>query len=115
ASIQYQASRIPLYHFRKDELASTIAVVAVFHGQRKPPDLYFHPLIVELFHHLLYGIAGKCIWPRKPIAVVVVPAIIERGPVNPKIFHLRDRLKHLLWGDVRLVTPAAPADRIVFL
>src|SRR5208283_947209 len=82
----------------------------VFDAEREPPELHEHPLFVKVLDHALDGIAGKRVLARLPVAVVIEPAVVERGPFDSHFFELGNCSQHLRRRHVSLVTPSAPTD-----
>ena len=75
-----------LHDFRHDVLVRLPFALAVFHAERKPPELHQHSLFVEVVGHLLDGITGKRFGARIPVAVSVEPAIVQRCPLDAQLF-----------------------------
>ena len=74
-----------LHNIGENKFAATIAVVAIFDADGKPPELDFDALLVKVVDHLAHGIGGESVGARKPISIVVVPAIVEGSPVNAEV------------------------------
>src|SRR5205814_282027 len=103
-----------VFHYLGDgEFTSRLTIVTIFYAEGKPPDLRFDSLIVKLLDHLLYSIAGKCIGAWLPIAIVVVPAIVESRPMDSQLLQLGNNIKHLFHGDIVFVSPTAPTHGVV--
>ena len=94
--------------------AAAVTKLAVFDRERQPPELNLDALRVEVVHHFLDGVARKGLFCWLPVAVVIEPTVIQRGPVNAQFLQLRDGVQHLLGRNPELVAPATPAHRIVF-
>src|SRR6516162_781707 len=99
-------------HLGHDKFASAIAVMPIFDPEGQPPELHLNSLLVESLDHVLDGGSGKRRLARLPVAVVVKPAVVEGGPVNSKLFELRNRAEHLFWRNGKFVAPAAPAHGV---
>src|ERR1051325_4901573 len=104
-----------LYYLGDCELTSRFAIMSIFYCEWQPPDLRFDSLIVKLLDQLWHCIVGKVIGTRLPIAVVVVPAIIESCPMNSQFFQHGDGFEHFLGSDIVSVSPTAPTYGIVFI
>ncbi len=83
---EHQPVGMLLDHVGDDEFAAAVAVVAVFHADGEPPELHLDALLVKGVDHFAHGIARESVGARKPIAVIVVPAVVERGPVDAEVF-----------------------------
>src|SRR5579863_607766 len=104
-----------LHYLRNAVGVLLIAVVAVFHRQRQPPQLHLHTLRVESGYHLLNGIARESVRARLPVPVIVEPSVIKRGPMNTEFFQIGDRFDHLSGRKVVIIAPAAPANGVVLI
>ena len=89
--VENQPVRVLLRNFRLDVFVRLVFSLAVFNAQRQPPQLYQFTLLVEVSNHLSYGVAGERVTARIPIAVVVEPAVIERGPLDAEFLQLGNR------------------------
>src|SRR5690348_967754 len=87
-----------------------VLTLAVVHSQRLPPKLDVKSLLVEFIGQLLDGVAREGVFPRLPIAEIIEPAVIERGPLDAKLLQLGDGSQHLGASNVLLIAPAAPVD-----
>ena len=72
-------------------LCDSQLLLSIFHGKRQPPDLHELPFFVEVIHHFLDGVAGKRVGARIPVTVSIEPAIVERRPLDAKLFEFRNR------------------------
>src|SRR5271170_8252177 len=68
---------------------------------------------MKLLDHVANRISGKRDRIGLPIAVIVKPPIIERGPVDAQFLQLRNGVEHLLRRHTEFVAPTAPAHRVV--
>src|ERR1700683_2651450 len=103
-----------------DDIGDDVFVVLIFelsilYCQWQPPELDLYALLVKISDHLLDEVSAESILAWLPVAVILKPAIVEGGPVNAEFLQLGDGVAHLFWRSVGLLTPAAPANGVVFL
>ena len=77
--------------------------------------MHFQALLVKFADHVLHGSPGKGRLARLPVAIVVEPAVVERGPVDAELFQLGNGVEHLLGRHGKVVAPAAPAHGVIFV
>ncbi len=79
-------------------------------AQRGPPQLRFESLCVDAIDQRFHvGVAvGKLLGVYAPIAIVVLPTIVQRDPGEAHLLDRWKRVVHLLELHRAAVTPRAP-------
>ena len=79
-------------------------------GQRRQPQARAQALGAHGLHEVAHvGIAARKLLPVDlPVAFVGLPAVVEHGPLEADLAHLRQRGQDLRDGEVALVAPRAP-------
>src|SRR6202158_6568858 len=95
-----------LDYIRNNIFEVAVLEPSVLHSQWQPPKLHLDALLVKILHHFLDRASSEGVLSRLPVPVVVKPAVIEGGPMNPQLFQLGDGVLHLFRRYIRLISPA---------